>query len=497
MDENRFERLFENHNICAFDDAPVWLLAHALLHDNYKATLIAQVKLKNLSNQLISEVVLDVKCWDHENVPLPNVTGFSMRNLAIARDEVFGQKIPIVLPDNRTCTISPILNRVVFNDGSVWIASENNSSKIVPEQVYLIDAWRNDAELVRQFHIETATKGEFLPDIIGHFWRCSCGEINTQAEVVCYACGADKKHQFSVITQPEWLADRSALRVEEEHILNRRKRDKWRLRLIPRHNHAKPKGNLSVLLLISGWVKRHLKWVIAITTTLLVILALLLLFDSNKAQKHSDPTRANAARVVSAISPTPSATPSPTVIPSPTQTPKLTPEPTPTPAPTEALRGYFDLSFTEYIEQFNERGKTFNMKIVKSSSGFNLYYKGEDSGYLVFNTDVNDPTMYAYSSVELKQFNELTLRCVVDNVDTIDFDFLNNFSAIGCLFAQVFNPDIGVVPFSENATIDAYDLDYVRMHWDVEGIRYEVTASIYRSLDPYIMAFYDFNCSIL
>ena len=104
------------------------------------------------------------------------------------------------------------------------------------------------------------------------------------------------------------------------------------------------------------------------------------------------------------------------------------------------------------------------MKIVKSSSGFNLYYKGEDSGYLVFNTDVNDPTMYAYSSVELNQFNELTLRCVIDNVDTIDFDFLNNFSAIGCLFAQVFNPDIGVVPFSENATIDAYDLDCVRMH---------------------------------
>lgn len=193
--------------------------------------------------------------------------------------------------------------------------------------------------------------------------------------------------------------------------------------------------------------------------------------------------------------PSPTATPSASPIPSPTPTP--IPTPTPTPAPTEVLLGYFDLSFSEYMNLFNEQGKTFDMEIINTGSGFNLFYKGEDSGFSVFNTDVNDPNVYAYSSVELDQFNELTLRCVIDNADSIDLDFLNNFSAIGCLFAQVFNPDIGVVPFSENATIDAYDLDYVRMHWDVDGIRYEVIAHIDRSLDSYIMAFYDFNCRIL
>lgn len=218
MDENRFDRVFESHDICAFSDAPIWVMAYALLRDTNRKTLIAQVKLKSLSDQPISEVVLDVRCWDQENVPLPGVTGFSMHNLEIARDEVFGQKTPIVVPNNRTHMIAPVLIKIVFSDGSIWEGVRDTPVDTVQAQVHLIDIWNNDAELIHQFHIETKTQGEYLPDKTGRFWRCSCGEINALPSETCFACGAEKEVLFTTLSKTEWLADMAALRLEEEHI---------------------------------------------------------------------------------------------------------------------------------------------------------------------------------------------------------------------------------------------------------------------------------------
>lgn len=324
MNEVRFEKISENHDIYMADDAPIWILAYALLRDTLKDSLIAQVKLKSISRQQIVEVVLDIKCYDVANVPLPGVSGFSFRNLLISRDEVFGQKIPIVLSNKHTRSIRPIITKIVFADGSAWNAGEDCSADILPAQVRLLDAWNNDTDLVSQFHIETATIGEYLPDITSHFWRCSCGEINTQAEDVCFSCGAGKESQFSVISNTDWLQDRSAFRVEEERIMSRRKCDKWCLKLVPRWEHARPKGHPSALLFVASWMKRHLKWILAIVATLLVILTAILVFGSGRRRENNDQSGSYGTVTIAAMSPTPSATLSPAPTLAPTETPTNT-----------------------------------------------------------------------------------------------------------------------------------------------------------------------------
>ena len=186
--------------------------------------------------------------------------------------------------------------------------------------------------------------------------------------------------------------------------------------------------------------------------------------------------------------------PTATPIPSSTSTPKPTHSPDPTPEPTPTPLGYFEISFTDYIDQYNTENSSLGLEISRYDSGFKLLYNGQDERLLVFNTDLNDPTLYAYSTVELEQFNSLTVRYIDRNSNNVDFDFIDDFAAIGISFARIFNPDVALDSFYENATKESLTERYVDIYWDVDGIRYELEASYY---DSFSWVDYVFYCKIV
>ena len=45
-----------------------------------------------------------------------------------------------------------------------------------------------DKELVKQYILETGSKGEFVPTEISDLWLCSCGTVNHKSEEHCVSC---------------------------------------------------------------------------------------------------------------------------------------------------------------------------------------------------------------------------------------------------------------------------------------------------------------------
>lgn len=82
----RYTRLFSLPENLGQDGCPVLISAGALLKDNNTGKLLVQLKLRNISEQVIKSVKVKINAYDTAEISLDGIEAFSYLDLAVERD---------------------------------------------------------------------------------------------------------------------------------------------------------------------------------------------------------------------------------------------------------------------------------------------------------------------------------------------------------------------------------------------------------------------------
>lgn len=188
----RYSRLFSlTENLYALG-SPVVIAAGALLKDNQTGKIIAQLKLRNIGNKEIKALTVSVRPFDTIGNPVGESVQYQYLDLNVWRDENFGSKTPIFLPNRATRSFAASVTEVAFTDNTVWRAHlEPWEPLAIPSSISNVYG----AEFEKQFCLEYGTDCVNLPLLEKDLWHCACGALNHQKEIICHSC----KKSFSSI----------------------------------------------------------------------------------------------------------------------------------------------------------------------------------------------------------------------------------------------------------------------------------------------------------
>ena len=183
----RYTRLFALEENLYSDGSPVVISAGALLKDNQTGAVLAQLKIRNIGGKTIKAAAVRITCFDTVGKPLEGTAEKEYLDLTAGRDEEFGQKSLVSLPDTSARSFSVAVTWVAFSDNTVWNASQEEISAL-PKQDSLSEVF-GDEELVKQYRLKYGAGTKSFPRKYKDLWFCACGAFHHADEEVCHVCG--------------------------------------------------------------------------------------------------------------------------------------------------------------------------------------------------------------------------------------------------------------------------------------------------------------------
>ena len=207
----RYSRLYALPENLYAVGSPVVIAAGTLLKDNQTGKVVAQLKLRSISNRIIKAVKVRLDLFDTAGNPIGEPVVYDYLDLSASRDVAFGQKVPIHVSEIKARSYAVAVQEVVFADKTTWSASDT-SWESLPRQKTL-DAVFGDSELVKQYKIAVGTNCSYYPLEKKDIWFCVCGALN-HADESCNAC---HRTLFELQTiDPDQLTKEKDARVAQE-----------------------------------------------------------------------------------------------------------------------------------------------------------------------------------------------------------------------------------------------------------------------------------------
>ena len=218
----RYTKLTSLPNNQYIPGAPVLISAGSLLKDSLSHTVLVQLKFQNISEKTVIAAAVDVNAFDVSGTALQGVEDVQYLDFSAQRDEMFGQRQAIYLPDSNTRNVAVRCTRVVFSDGTKWKSDAAAVWLPLPEQKTL--EAELSSELAMQYRRETSDSSKYNPETSDGIWRCACGAVNQTAEENCHVCGASRDALFAAYdreTLQENLAVLTAAEKEKKKKLEK------------------------------------------------------------------------------------------------------------------------------------------------------------------------------------------------------------------------------------------------------------------------------------
>lgn len=197
----RYSRLFTAKKNLYAPGFPIIIEAGALLKDNDTNSILAQLKLLNITEKTITAVRLWITGTDSFGNQVEK-RDFQLLDLTAKRNERFGQKIPLILENNTVRSFTTQLSEIVFSDGTSEVMPEVELISLGETETLSEHLKNND--LVQQYCI--ANNGDdcfFVPMETSDLWLCTCGTFNHNKDASCYTCKRERKkvfHSFNIKT---------------------------------------------------------------------------------------------------------------------------------------------------------------------------------------------------------------------------------------------------------------------------------------------------------
>ena len=180
----RYSRLFALPEDLYCAGSPVVIAAGTLLKDNQNGKVIAQLKLRSISEKAIKAVKVKLNYFDTAGNPVGDSVEYCYLDLNAARDAEFGQKSPIAVADAKSRSYQAAVTEVVFADQSVWTANDEKWESLAKPAPLPI----SDPELLKQYQMHYGSGAKYAAKAEKDLWHCTCGALNHEGEN-CHVCG--------------------------------------------------------------------------------------------------------------------------------------------------------------------------------------------------------------------------------------------------------------------------------------------------------------------
>ena len=202
----RFTRLFSLPENLYSEGCPIVISAGALLKDTQNGSVLAQLKLTNISSLPVVAVKVRLSLFDPAGTMLGE-TDYQYLDQNARRDRSFGSKSPIMLNQPTTRRFSVCVTEVVLAGGEVWTAPEHADWQILPALTSLTSI--DGIELHNQFRLQYGNDCAFVPVCVSDLWYCACGALNRTTEQKCHSCSRSQTEMLSVDMLTPLSSDKS------------------------------------------------------------------------------------------------------------------------------------------------------------------------------------------------------------------------------------------------------------------------------------------------
>lgn len=183
----RFTRLFAAERNLYAEGCPLVVEGAALLKDNEKGNLIAQLKFNNITNNTIKSIAIKLKLFDNAGRELDKSTEYTYLDISLSRDNTYGDKVPVPVLSLQARSFQICIAEVVFKDNSIY-QSESFDLKSIKEP-QMLSSYFDNTDLEEQYSLECDTDARYIPTKDRDLWICTCGEVNRENETCCHICG--------------------------------------------------------------------------------------------------------------------------------------------------------------------------------------------------------------------------------------------------------------------------------------------------------------------
>ena len=217
----RYTQLSKDTSVRYSVGCPVIIEASALLKDHQINRVLAQIKLKNLSEKTLSACKVRIKAYEPGGKEVECIDSFNYLDLTVKCGESFGSKNPAILPNDGTRKIKVFVIEAVFSDGTVWNECESEWKKL-PDATP-IDSVVED-EIKKQFRFESGiSNADFAPQITDDLFMCPCGEIYKTYRCACPKCGKSRETLLSLwnvdALKKNWTYDLAKSKMGQNNIV--------------------------------------------------------------------------------------------------------------------------------------------------------------------------------------------------------------------------------------------------------------------------------------
>lgn len=183
---SQYKRLYILPNNLYAEGSPILIAAGALLLDTVSGKAIGQLKFLSLSDEKIKAVKIKIHCFDSANRELGDPFVYEYLDQNASRNDEFGSKTPIPMPNKATRSFAPEVIEVCFADQSVW--SREGLAWQSVEDSELIASRLGDEYAVKGYQSLFGVDAKYA--VLEHkdLWRCACGQINHKKEEKCCRC---------------------------------------------------------------------------------------------------------------------------------------------------------------------------------------------------------------------------------------------------------------------------------------------------------------------
>ena len=210
-----------------------------LTQRSQRDTLSCVLQLKALAELSLQSVTVCLSWYDAENLPLGEDSYFSYPAAALQRDAVFGDRLPIPVPDAGARSFSVYVSAMETSDGeSVFFSSDDVIA--LPRQQTLEEVLGSE-DMAEQIRVRYGSDCHYMRADAGDLWFCICGGVNFREEQVCHRCRRSVKALTALNLDSLRAEAGSRVRSEADRAAQEkaaarkatRSRLKWMLLLIP------------------------------------------------------------------------------------------------------------------------------------------------------------------------------------------------------------------------------------------------------------------------
>ena len=181
----RYTKLYTLESALYAEGAPVIIAAGALLDDSVTRRTLVQLKFKSVSDREISAVRVTVTPAAQAGQELGGVE-YQYTGLSAARDDEFGQKAAIVMPEGGAASFRAAVTEVLYADGAKWDGTGSVWAATAPART--LAEGLGGEELARQYAIRYGSDCTTMPGEDRGLWYCACGAVNRLDESKCHSC---------------------------------------------------------------------------------------------------------------------------------------------------------------------------------------------------------------------------------------------------------------------------------------------------------------------